>query len=94
VHNSSFGVQGAGATGTSFPGMGEPGRYITASSGTAVMFVEVSYDFDAPTPLSLFDGTDISYKGAFNICDSRDLTQLYSGGPVASCATYSAARPT
>jgi hypothetical protein len=40
--------------------MGEPGRYITASSGTAVMFVEVSYDFDAPTPLSLFDGTEIS----------------------------------
>ncbi len=94
MHNSSFGVQGAGSTGTNFPGMGEPGRYITASSGTAVMFVEVSYDFDAPTPLSLFDGTDISYKGAFNICDSRDLTQLYSGGPVASCATYSAARPT
>ena len=42
MHNSSFGVQGAGATGTSFPGMGEPERYITASSGTAVMFVEVS----------------------------------------------------
>jgi hypothetical protein len=89
VHNSSFGVQGAGATGTSFSGMGEPGRYITASSGTAVMFVEVSYDFDAPTPLRLFDGTDISYNGWFNIYDSRDLAQLYSGGPVASCATYS-----
>lgn len=94
VHNSSYGVQGAGATGTSFPGMGTPGRYITASSGTAVMFVEVSYDFDAPTPLSLFDGTTITYTAAFNIRDSRDLSQLYAGGPVASCATYSAARPT
>jgi len=94
VHNSSFGVQGDGATGTSFPGMGVPGRYITASSGTAVMFVEVSYDFDAPTPLSLFDGTEITYTAAFNIRDNRDLTQLYAGGPVANCTTYSAARPT
>jgi Flp pilus assembly protein TadG len=94
VYNSSYGVQGAGATGTSFPGMGTPGRYITASSGTAVMFVEVSYVFDAPTPLSLFDGTEINYTAAFNIRDSRDLSQLYAGGPVASCGTYSAARPT
>jgi hypothetical protein len=94
VQNFSFGVEGAGATGTSVPGMAEPGRYITASSGTAVMFVEVSYDFDAPMPLSLFDGTRISYTVVFNISDSRDLTQLYSGGSVASCATYSAARPT
>lgn len=93
-HNSSFGVQGNGATGTGFPGMGVPGRYITASSGTAVMFVEVAYDFDAPTPLSLFDGQEIRYTAAFNIRDSRDLTQLYAGGPVARCNVFSAARPT
>jgi hypothetical protein len=93
-HTSSFGVQGNGATGTAFPGMGVPGRYITASSGTAVMFVEVAYDFDAPTPLSLFNGQEIRYTAAFNIRDNRDLTQLYAGGPVASCATFSADRPT
>lgn len=93
-YDSTHGTQGAGATGTSFPGMGEPGRYITASEGTAVMFVEVSYDFESPTPLSVFEEREIIYTAAFNVRDNRDLTRLYSGGPVAGCATYSANRPT
>lgn len=92
--NSSYGVQGNGATGTSFPGMGVPGRYITASQGTAVMFVEVVYDFNSITPLTLFDNRRIEYTAAYNVRDNRDLTQLYSGGPVARCNVYSAARPT
>jgi hypothetical protein len=93
-YNSSFGVQGAGATGTSFPGMGVPGRYITASTGTAVMFVEVAYDFRSITPMNLFNNQQIVYTAAFNVRDNRDLSQLYSGGPVARCNTYSASRPT
>jgi Flp pilus assembly protein TadG len=92
-HNSSYGLQGAGATGTSFPGMGEPGRYITASQGTAVMFVEVAYDFRSITPLNVFNSQEITYTAAFNVRDNRDITQLYAGGPEASCSTYSAARP-
>lgn len=92
-HTSSYGLQGAGATGTSFPGMGVPGRYITASQGTAVMFVEVAYDFRSPTPLSVFEDQEIAYTAAFNVRDNRDLTQLYAGGPVARCNTFSAARP-
>jgi hypothetical protein len=94
VHNSSFGVQGVGATGTGFTGMGVPGRQITASAGTAVMFVEIAYDYDSVTPFELFDGRTITYTAAFNIRDNRDLTQLYAGGPVASCNIYSANRPT
>jgi Flp pilus assembly protein TadG len=93
VYNSSYGVQGNGATGTGFPGMGEPGRYITAAQGTAVMFVEVSYDYQSLTPFDLYEGNTITYTAAFNIRDNRDLTQLYAGGPVARCNTYSAARP-
>lgn len=94
VFNSSYGAQGAGATGTSFPGMGVPGRYITASSGTAVMFVEVAYDYRSVTPMNLFNNQQIVYTAAFNVRDNRDLSQLYSGGPVARCSTYSANRPT
>lgn len=93
-YNSSFGVQGAGATGTSFPGMGVPGRYITASPGTAVMFVEVAYDFRSITPMNLFNNQQIVYTAAFNVRDNRDLSQLYTGGPVARCNVYSANRPT
>lgn len=99
VHPSSYGVEGNGKTGTSLPGMGTPGRYITASQGTAVIFVEISYDYDSITPLNLFDGKEITYTAVFNVRDNRDLTGgpdqngLYTGGPVAHCSTYSAARP-
>lgn len=92
--DSSYGVQGDGANGTGFPGMGVPGRYITASQGTAVMFVEVVYDFNSITPLNLFDNSRIEYTAAYNVRDNRDLTRLYAGGPVARCNVYSAARPT
>ena len=93
-YNSSYGVQGDGATGTSFPGMGPTGSRITASSGTAVMFVEVAYDFQSITPINLFNNQQMVYTAAFNVRDNRDLNSLYTGGPVASCNTYSAARPT
>jgi len=92
--NSSYGVEGNGATGTSFPGMGAPGRYITASQGTAVMFVEVVYDYDSVTPINVFEGQRIAYTAAYNVRDNRDLTRLYAGGPVARCNLYSANRPT
>ncbi|WP_086735178.1 TadE/TadG family type IV pilus assembly protein [Erythrobacter colymbi] len=93
VYNSSYGVEGNGATGTSFPGMGEPGRYITASSGTAVMFVEVAYDYRSVTPMNVFNNQQIVYTAAFNVRDNRDLNSLYTGGNVARCSTYSANRP-
>jgi Flp pilus assembly protein TadG len=100
VYNSSFGVEGTGRTGTSFAGMGPTGRVITASPGTAVMFVEVAYDFDSITPLNLFDNQQIVYTAVFNVRDNRDLTGgpgtngIFTGGPVARCNVYSAARPT
>ncbi|GAB4479633.1 MAG: hypothetical protein OHK0018_11000 [Erythrobacter tepidarius] len=92
VFDSSYGEEGDGATGTSFPGMGEPGNLITASNGTAVMFVEIAYDYESLTPFDLFDGRTIHYTAAFNVRDSRDLTQLYDDGPKADCNIYSAER--
>jgi Flp pilus assembly protein TadG len=93
-HTSSFGLQGTGATGTSFAGMGRPGNLITASPGTAVIFVEVAYDYRSLTPFQAYNGNVITYTAAFNIRDSRDLTQLYDDGPTATCNVFSAARPT
>lgn len=95
--NSSYGVEGVGATGTTFPGMGEASNRIQASQGTAVMFVEIAYDYKPLTPFSGFGSRQIRYTAAFNIRDERDLTQLYNtnpAGPVASCNVYSAGRPT
>lgn len=93
VHQSSYGREGDGATGTSFPGMGKPGNRITASAGTAVIFVEIAYDYESLTPFDIYDGQEITYTAAFNVRDSRDLTQLYNDGPRARCDVFSAARP-
>ncbi len=93
---SSYGDEGDGRSGTSFPGMGENGNLITASSGTAVMFVEVSYTYEPITPFEFYGDTDLTYTAAFNVRDNRDLTQLYQTNPVspvASCDRFSAARP-
>ncbi|WP_379921317.1 TadE/TadG family type IV pilus assembly protein [Erythrobacter sp. R86502] len=98
-HNSSYGVEDDGKTGKSFAGMGEPGRYITASPGTAVMFVEVAFDYEPITPVTVFEGRRITYTAAFNVRDNRDLTGgpkkngMYNEGPVAKCAVFSANRP-
>lgn len=85
---SSYGGAGDGANGTGFPGMGDPASPITASPGTAVMFVEISYDYDSVTPFELFDNREIRYTAAFNVRDQRDLSQLYpsvSGQNPATC---------
>ncbi|MFU7528615.1 TadE/TadG family type IV pilus assembly protein [Qipengyuania sp. ASV99] len=91
---SKYGTEGTGASGTGFLGMGSP--RIRASSGTAVMFVEVSYTYEPVTPFEFFGDTEIEYSAAFNVRDARDLTQIYQtnpAAPVASCGTYSADRP-
>lgn len=95
-HTSSYGTEGTGEFGTSFAGMGEDGQKITASEGTAVMFVEIAYDYEALTPFDYLDGETLTYTAAFNVRDNRDLTQLFpsqSGQNTASCSTFSAARP-
>ncbi len=95
-YDSTHGVEGVGATGTAFPGMGAAGRQITASVGTAVMFVEIAYDYRSLTPLNLFNNQQIVYTAAFNVRDNRDLAQLYNStpaAPIARCNVYSAARP-
>lgn len=97
VVNSRYGGEGTGATGTDFAGMGNPSNPITASPGTAVMFVEVSYTYDPLTPFDFISGTELYYTGAFNVRDSRDLTRIHQRPepvPVANCGVFSADRPT
>lgn len=85
---SSYGGEGDGENGTGFAGMGDAASPITASAGTAVMFVEISYDYGSVTPFELFDNREIRYTAAFNVRDQRDLSQLYpsvSGQDAATC---------
>lgn len=95
-HVSSFGVEGDGETGTGFTGMGDPTSPITASPGTAVIFVEIAYDYVPITPFEFYGDTELNYTAAFNVRDDRDLTKIYQtnpASPVASCNVYSADRP-
>lgn len=94
---SSYGVEGTGATGTSFLGMGEASNRIQASPRTAVMFVEIAYDYQSVTPFMLYDNQQIRYTAASNIRDQRDLTNIFNpspAAPVARCNVFSAGRPT
>lgn len=93
---SSYGAEGAGKDG-SLAGMGPAGEEAKASSGDAVMFVELTYDYK-PLISNLFTGgpqsSTIKVQAAFNLRDDRDLTQIYqrnAGSPdvVSSCTTYS-----
>lgn len=94
--DSRYGDEGTGASGTDFEGMGNPANPITASPGTAVMFVEVSYTYEPLTMFGTISSTELYYTGAFNVRDSRDLTQIHQRPdpvPVANCNVYSAGRP-
>jgi hypothetical protein len=58
---SSFGLQGAGATNASLAaGVGPAGNTIKAATGSAVMFVEVQYDYQ---PIFLVDNSLIDNLG-------------------------------
>ncbi len=74
-------------------GIGPAGQEVTAPVGDAVIFVEVIYDYKPLISGALISNKTIRSTAAFNVRDSRDLTQIYQTNPaatVASCATFSA----
>jgi hypothetical protein len=81
---SSYGVEGDGATGTGLAGMGPTGRQIRAEPGFAIMFAEVSYLYQ---PLILGDFIDdgrVRKIAAMYVRDNRDLAQLFNPSPAAT----------
>lgn len=83
---SAYGPEGTGATGTGFAGMGPKGKEVTAAGGTAVMFVEITYNYQPLLYGKWLGARTITSTAAFNIREARDLTQVYSPGTKASCA--------
>jgi len=85
---SRYGPQGTGATGTAFKGMGYTSTKMTADSGTAIMFVEIAYDYKPFFVGSILPSKLIRKEAALYVRDDRDLTQIYNPSPtqtVASC---------
>ncbi|VVT16720.1 TadE/TadG family type IV pilus assembly protein [Erythrobacter sp. EC-HK427] len=91
---SSYGVEGDGLSGGGIVGMGPPGLEVIAFEDDAVMFVEISYDYQpiVGDPLS-FGSHEVTAIASFTVRADRDLTQIYQvdpsdPAPVARCDTY------
>lgn len=61
-------------------GMGPTGNKITAAEGTAVMFVEVTYDYQPLVDIGFITDTEIRYESAFNVRErtNQNITNTQS----------------
>lgn len=92
VYQSTYGNAGDGIGG-SFPGMGPKGKEIIAFGDEAVMFVEVSYEYQPMISSSFTVTREMKATAAFNVRQNRDLTQIYQKdpgkpAPMATCDKY------
>ncbi len=76
-----YGTAGTGASGTGFPGMGPTGREVTAPTGGAVMFVEITYQYQPLLFSSVVPNKIITADAAFLVREAVDLTQVYNPAP-------------
>ena len=90
---SRYGVQGTGATGTAFPGMGPAGREVRSSMGSPVMFVEVFYEYQPFMFDSWIGSKRIDYEAAFTVRDPRDTSGIFNPAPAATVNSCGAAPP-
>ena len=89
-YNSSYGVEGdrIGA------GMGPAGEEVSAEPDDAVIFVEVTYDYQPLISSRFIGDTKIKSISSFTVRDDRDLSQIYqrdpnNPDPVQSCNQHS-----
>lgn len=79
--NPSYGRQNAGRNdATMVDGMGPTGNKIVAADNTAVMFVEVTYDYDPIIVDGIITNTRIRYESAFNVRErtNQNITNTQS----------------
>jgi hypothetical protein len=81
---SSYGVEGQGLSkGKPMSGMGPKGDQVSAyDDHDAVIFVEIAYDYQPLFSAAFVGNTTINVHGAFNVRDSRDLSQIYQRDPI------------
>lgn len=79
VFNSAYGGEGTGQTDSSLQYVGPASSPISASAGTAVMVVEVSYVYQPIIPNSFLSGREIRYVSAFNVRQRTNQTLSNNG---------------
>lgn len=73
VEDSEYGVEGVGENDNDFEGMGAATNRVSATSGTAIMFVELTYEYQ-PLFGDMFIGNrEIRQEAAFTVRDKREL---------------------
>lgn len=89
--NSAYGVEGATqGTTPGFTGMGANNPKVQAAAGSAIIFAEVTYNYE-PLVGSWALGTfKIRREAAYYVRDDRDLTQVYNPSPAASVSACNA----
>jgi len=88
---SSYGPQGTGQTNASLQAVGAPGNQIAATSGTAIMLVEVVYDYQPLVSTSIFGARQIRYESAFNVRQRTNQALSNNGGATPkSCTVFTA----
>ncbi len=92
--SSLYGAQGAGQNNASIQAVGPAGNQIAAQAGTAVMVVEVVYDYQPIIPNSFLDGRQIRYESAFNVRQRTDQVLKNAGNiPAAQRRTCNLFQP-
>lgn len=75
-YDSDYGPQGVLERDTpSFVGMGPAGQEIRAEAGSAVMYVEIFYEYQGLFGDTFLQNKIIKHEAAFTIRDDRDLSQ-------------------
>ncbi len=78
---SNYGTEGTGRHDASLAdGMGQPGAKLVAPLGSAVMFVEVTYEYQSLVADGFFDPPTISYETAYNVRGRTNNAITNSGG--------------
>jgi Flp pilus assembly protein TadG len=87
---SIYGAQGTTqpATGNSgFQGMGAGSSRVQAEPNSAIIFAEVSYDYQPIFGDWVLGKIRLRREAAFYVRDDRDLTQIYNPSPTATAST-------
>lgn len=89
VVSSAYGGEGTGQSNASLQAVGPSGNQISASSGTAIMLVEVFYDYQPLVSSTIFGSRTIRYESAFNVRQrtNQAITNLNSVTP-RNCNVY------
>lgn len=90
--NSNYGAEGATeGTTPGFTGMGSGSNIVQAAPGSAIIFAEVTYNYEPLVGAWALGTFTIRREAAFYVRDDRDLAQVYNPSPAATpsaCNVY------